>query len=325
MNLKSKITKIIKAVAFLLILAVMLRVLSVLAVDMGRNRDAMNDYAPVGLSYEPDNTIDVLTIGSSSIYCSVSPLNWWVKYGYTGYTWGEPCQRIFEAYEALQQVYRHQTPKVVFLEVGGLYWDYTDIQAWDSMVKARMQRVFPVIAYHNNLSPGGMKNLGAPHHSLAKGYLYHGEAVPPGQIVDYMQPDDGGTEPIPKLCIQELGRCISFCRSKGSAVVLFSVPEHKGWNMKMHREIANLAADNQTEYLDLNLALRASMDWSTDTVDGGIHLNAFGAKKVTDYLGKYLTDHFQLTDHRGDSAYAAWDTDWQTFSKHVDKTFSVLS
>ena len=73
--------------------------------------------------------------------------------------------------------------------------------------------------------------------------------------------------------------------------------------------MAELAEKNKIVYLDLNLVEEIGINWKTDTKDAGDHLNFAGAKKVTKYIGKYLNEKFQLTDHRGDAKYQKWYED----------------
>ena len=46
------------------------------------------------------------------------------------------------------------------------------------------------------------------------------------------------------------------------------------------------------KYNDLNLIYKdLGIDFEKDTADGGDHLNIYGAKKVSKYLGDYLNDN----------------------------------
>lgn len=38
-------------------------------------------------------------------------------------------------------------------------------------------------------------------------------------------------------------------------------------------------------------------------------MNPSGARKVSDYLGRYTTEHYDVDDHRVDAAYTAWADD----------------
>ena len=40
------------------------------------------------------------------------------------------------------------------------------------------------------------------------------------------------------------------------------------------------------------------IDMKQDTYDSGVHLNIFGAEKVSVFFGKYLMENYNLTDYR---------------------------
>ena len=66
------------------------------------------------------------------------------------------------------------------------------------------------------------------------------------------------------------------------------------------------ATKENLPYLDLNLITDTlAIDWNTDTRDEGDHLNDFGAKKVSLYLGEYLKKQYVLEDRRNDSAFSS--------------------
>jgi hypothetical protein len=47
-------------------------------------------------------------------------------------------------------------------------------------------------------------------------------------------------------------------------------------------------------------------DWSTDTRDGGDHVNLSGSKKVTAAIGRYLKKNYDLSDQRENADYSTW-------------------
>lgn len=99
----SKKRMITKSVIFLLILAFILKIFSSLSITMGYNANPLYNYSSYSIFQEPDNSIDVLSIGDSNVYSSIFPLVWWEQQGFTGYTWGQPSQRIPETYEYLKK------------------------------------------------------------------------------------------------------------------------------------------------------------------------------------------------------------------------------
>ena len=50
------------------------------------------------------------------------------------------------------------------------------------------------------------------------------------------------------------------------------------------------------------------IDFKTDMAEN-IHVNFSGSKKLTEYLGNYIVNNYEVTDHRGDSEYSSWDID----------------
>ena len=42
------------------------------------------------------------------------------------------------------------------------------------------------------------------------------------------------------------------------------------------------------------------INWSIDTYDAGVHLNVYGAEKLTSYFGEILCRDFGLQDRRGE-------------------------
>ena len=55
------------------------------------------------------------------------------------------------------------------------------------------------------------------------------------------------------------------------------------------------------------------VDYSTDCYDPASHLNPSGAWKVTDFIGQHLSETYGIPDHRGEAAYAAWDSDYDAY------------
>jgi len=306
-----------RALGFLLILTLLLEGLSWMADSMGRDRNPMLNYSTTSFFDEPKDTIDVLTIGTSDVYSAVAPMQWWGQYGYTGYTWGEASQRIFETYRYLKKIYRVQSPKVVFLEIGDLYRDNTRPQVLDSIVKTQIARVFPVIIDHRNLVPRKLVNLGSPKHSVTKGFLFRATVSPASRLTSSIPAGNGKTAPVDSLCSAELKRCITLCEKHGTQVVLLSVPDRSAWSTPRHDAVEALAEQDGVPYLDLNVTLKDVLNWDTDCADSGSHMNFRGAEKVSAAMGEYLTAHYSLTDHRQDAAYAGWNQDWAVFSKKL--------
>lgn len=60
---------------------------------------------------------------------------------------------------------------------------------------------------------------------------------------------------------------------------------------------------------------KETIDWKTDSRDGGNYLNIRGADKISAWLGDYLNQNYELTDHRGSQEYAEWQVDLAKYKK----------
>ena len=91
---------------------------------------------------------------------------------------------------------------------------------------------------------------------------------------------------------------------------------HKGTHTS-----ANIAAEYGVPMLNF-VDMDRVVDYYIDCADPGSHLNPSGARKLTDYLGNYLTDHYALPDRRKDAAYTHWNDQWDAF---VDEKIRIIA
>lgn len=312
----SKKKMILHSTVFLAIFAILLELFSFASIRMGKTLDPLFNHSAYGIFEEPEKSIDVLAIGDSNIYSSVSPLMWWQEHGITGYTWGEPSQRIPETYEYLKKIYRHQSPSVVLIDGNNLFREKTDIQILDSIVKAKAASLFPVISLHNNLNIHKISTLFSGSRSVTKGYYYRPGHRRVRKKTPWIRPGKK-TARINSISASVFKKCVQLCKKNGSTPVLISVPNCSSWNYARYNALKKIARDNGVAYIDLNLELQHELNWKKDSADGGEHLNIRGAKKTTAWLGNYLSASYVLPDHRGEKAYRQWDKDVKNYNRMV--------
>ncbi len=305
--MRTKLRLLGKAVGFCSLLVLTLLAVSFVFLPKN-NHQAFGvhaDEAPAGgIQGEPENSIDVLVLGDSEAYSSISPMQLWDTHGFTSYLCSTSGQPLYDSYRLLRQSLERQRPKVVILETNAIFRPYTLRDA----IFARAGMLFSVLRYHDRWKDLHINDLRRPSSTWTddfKGYRYN-PGVDPARTTSYMQPN-GASEPIPTLneiCLQEM---LTLCEQSGAQLTLVSTPSTINWNHARHESIAAFAKAYDLPYLDLNtLPDQIGIDWQTDTRDKGDHLNHRGAVKVTQFLGNYLTEHFDLPDHREEEAYAPW-------------------
>ena len=74
--------------------------------------------------------------------------------------------------------------------------------------------------------------------------------------------------------------------------------------MRTYAEQKGLAYYNFIDAVD-----EIGIDYATDTYDGGVHLNVYGAEKITDYFGQILKNSHGLGEvsHTSEQV-SAWQT-----------------
>lgn len=301
-----------KTTLFLILLFLLLYALSILFLPVNSMADGLYKKAR-GIFTEPENTIDYVSIGDSECSTSVSPMEIWNSYGYTGYNCGVPGQRLQDTYYLLQKILMKQNPKIVLLETNASFRDFKYINALETTVDEKTKNVFPIYQYHNNwkyfhwymIKNIGSKKITTPS-SVFKGYQY----------ITITKPYDGGSyvtksdelDPMGEQPSYYLTKIKDLCDKRGILLILYSSPSPKCWSYGKHNAVKQFADKNGLSYLDLNLSLdQLLINWNTDSRDDGDHMNYYGAKKISSYLGEELSKRNLLTDHRQDPRFASWN------------------
>ncbi len=315
---KMKYLNIIKSIIFLSILFILFILLSDLFVPKNNYKKlGMNNIEANGILGEKDNSIDVLFLGDSEAYTSMSPLIMYNKYGFTSYVCATPGQRIYDTLKYFNKALEKQKPKVIVIETNAIYRKYN---FFENMV-ANWKNYFPLFEYHNRWKELNKNDfIGKVEYTYMhpnKGFKIKRKIVP-AKLKDYMKETDK-RKYVPSNNASYIQKMIKVCKENNIKLVLISSPSIKNWNYSKHLGIASFASKNNLNYYDLNVGNAADIDWLNDTVDKGDHLNINGAKKSSLKIGEYLVNNYDLIDHRGEEEYSSWDIRSQEFMEEIEK------
>lgn len=260
------------------------------------------------------DSVDLLVVGDSESYTSVSPMQLWEEQGITAYVCGQPGQKIQQTYYMLKTALQLQSPKVVILETNLMFREPGPIADITTVTAESVKNNISAFKYHT-LWKSIFKGK-KPGESCFKGFVLRG-GISPFESGDYMKKTSKAQE-IPGAVRSYMEEIRKICNKKGIFLVLMSAPSPKNYNFKKHNAIENYARENGLPYFDLNLqGKELGMDWKTDSYDKGDHLNLNGAKKVTAWVGKYLKENYDLPDHRGKPEYRAWQEDVHKYKEAI--------
>ena len=280
--------------------------------------------------YDEDKDHEVIFLGDCEVYENFSPLVLWEEYGINAYIRGTAQQLVNQSYYVLEDTLKHETPDVVVFSVlavplnepakesynrmtlDGLPWSNTKLDAILTSMTEEEQRldyVFPLLRYHSRITELTGEDFK---------YLFHRDLVSHNGY--YMRVDAKPATNIPSARpladytihadqMMWLERIRALCEEKGVELVLVKAPSlYPHWYDQWDAQITEYAEKNDLLYVNL-LAARdeIGLDFTTDTYDGGLHLNLAGAEKLSHYFGKILRDECGLESRRGEAALEdAW-------------------
>lgn len=311
--------KPVRALLFCLTLIMLLEALSFVSLITNRNPDPVKNYDPWCIFQEPENTIEVVAIGNSNVRSGIIPMQMWKDHGITSYAWGEPGVDPYDAELTLKKIFKKQSPSVIILEASFFFRNTSLADNLNSMVRANISSLCPLITYHRSLTrlfSFHLSELIRSDHSATKGYFlsFHEESGKEGNT--YMEENSLSEETFSPLVKKQILKIERLCRKNGAKLIIAAVPSTSDWGYERHKLTEEFCTENQLTFLDMNTSeviQDMNLDWKKGTRDGGTHLNYTGASLVTDYLGEYLTENYHFTDLRQDEKYEQWNADCSLF------------
>ncbi len=308
----------IKMGAFGLILLLLIGLLGIYyapTVWFPRNRilDRTSRFASIEL--EEPGSLEVVTIGDSLSNMDFTPMELWRNYGYTSYNAGSEGQTVEETYYMLKKVFQTQSPKVILME-GELIFRGGKSDRIQSTLAQEIYSHLPGLRFHNlwkrHFDPEGVR-------IFHRGYCVNGAVAPYEGDADYLACEKEWLCHKPTAFMDEyFSKIKELCEKNGAELIVFAAPSPKNYDQKRVDALAEITERHGFTFIDLNSKIEEiGIDWAEDTSDHGDHMNVKGAKKVTLYFGKYLSENFDLTDRRADANFVAWNDELQPYDQLV--------
>ncbi len=321
--------KFIRIISFVLALvAVLCAVLYFGAVLQDARHDNREGHLLCGY-YDTTDPHDVIFIGDCEVYEGFVPATLFEEYGITSYVRGSSQQTVWQSYHILEETLEKETPKAVVFNVLALHYGKTPREEISRMALEDMEwseykldairasmtdeesllsYFLPILRYHDRwskLNSDDFKHAFDKHIDIThQGYLMQTKIVP-------VDPSSTGTlddlidTALPARAMEYLDKMAALCKEKSIELILVKAPTNSYeyyWYEEYDAQIVAYAEKNSLAYYSMiGKEEEIGIDWSTDTYDAGLHLNVYGAEKVTSYFGKILAEDHGLTDHRSNA------------------------
>lgn len=265
-----------------------------------------------------DNSVDVIVYGSSHALKGCEVMEMYKNYGIAAYNYGNNWQKLNTTLLFLQDSFRTQTPKVACIETrftGSILKD-TDLTGEIYYTKAisnfegkkaylkqcfgsNLERYFtyyvPLTMFHENWRIVEEENFKKPNpqaHLRTMGYS-SSKAVDPVKLGDYTKFKQ---QELPDESREILDQMVKCCKENGTEIIFYTVPYEGSY--KHIDSMSKYAEENGCEYINMFALIdEMGLDPEMDFRDKG-HLNDSGSKKVANYLGKYIKEHYDIPDTR---------------------------
>ena len=279
---------------------------------------------------DTDTYHQVLFLGDCEVFESFTPPTLWEEYGITSYIRGNAQQLTWQSYYLLEDTLRYETPKVVVFNVYALKYGTPQNEAYNRMtldgmkfsstklsaIRASMtdeesfaSYLFPLLRFHSRwkeLTKEDFTGLFGSSVVSHNGYLMKTGVEPMtsaragAPLTDYT---------LPSSSMEYLEKMRLLCEQKGIRLILIKAPTNSWgywWYDEWDKQVSDYATAHGLDYYNfIPLADEIGLDFTTDTYDAGVHLNVYGAEKLTSYFGKILKDSCGLEDLRSDEKVSA--------------------
>ncbi|NLN64734.1 MAG: SGNH/GDSL hydrolase family protein [Clostridiaceae bacterium] len=297
---------------------------------------------------EKEKDHDVIFVGDCEVYESFSPITLWEKFGITSFIRGSAQQLIWHSYYLLEETLRYEKPEVVVFNVLSMKYDVPQKEAYNRMalddmpmsitklkaIRASMMEeekfityLFPILRYHSRWSELTSEDL---KYWLKRERISHNGYL--------MRVDTKAVTTIPtkkrlpnyefsEICYHYLDKMTALCKENDIELVLIKAPSlYPHWYDEWDEQMRAYAEENDLYYINfLDYTDEIGIDYSTDTYDGGLHLNLSGAEKMSEYFGRILTEKYNLRDHREDAELKKiWDGKIAFYNQTIEMQFSEL-
>lgn len=274
-----------------------------------------------------ENLIDLVFVGSSHCYHGIYPELLWEEKGIAGFDLAVSAQDRDSAYYQLKELFKTQHPKVVMVDIYGICYEKHQVESnvyrnYLSM-KTSMNSIAHIMTYGEQEK---RKELLARWPIVHTRYRelkeydflsYEPSVIGRGSLITWntsvVEEDNGvnrceTVQPLNAKNQEWVQKMIALSEEEDFELVFTLIP----WKREDEKQaiingFKEYIKGQEITFIDFaELTEELNICSETDWADAE-HLNAWGAQKLTRYLGEYLTAEYGLSDRRGEAEYHLWE------------------
>jgi len=278
-----------------------------------------------------ENSLDYITLGASHCLYSLNPMYVYSQTKIKGYNMADEAQSVEFSYYWLKEALKKQKPKLVFIDVGNLFYDEAYMNEywkmkefagmhfsldkvkdiWSSFgnLPVTVGAVFPLFYFHERWKELGKNDFEPdPGRNFGSNLIFHVNGDDTPDTVNLFEKES---------CIEGEGRNIeneisdknwsyfikisSLCDENGIRLVPVKFPTN-AWDDQRSEIVREKINELGLYMTDLNQRV-PGINWGTDSFDEGYHTNYWGNIKTSDAFCSILQEELEM-EQRAD------DMDW---------------
>lgn len=337
-NRNNKIINSIKVISFILVFVAVLEIFSMTVFSKSNATTYKNKFKNAyNYVNEVENSIDIIALGNSNMYSAICPVKLWDKKGYTSTVIASPRQSVAMTYTMLYDALEKQSPKMVILEQDMFYEGVEfNPEAVEEQAKSQTNKRLPTVPYitddqlttdiqnhftifllHDSWKQmiKNAKNIGNDA-TFNHGYYFNKTVKKnaPNSNMDYTDT----VEAMPEDAELYLNKILDLCRENNIELMFIGTPSLTNWSYARHNAVEAFADKNNISYLDFNTLEDYEINYKRDYRDKGNHMNYYGAKKITNYIGNFIKNNYPdlIEDKRKNDDFAYWYDDKARFIEY---------
>ena len=282
--------------------------------------------------YKVHNDIDVIFLGGSKAFNSISPLYIWNKYNIASFNRSTRGQSSITTYLFLEESFKDHNIRYAVIDISfilkGVHLD--DRTQKDLSVFPLYKKIFAYLEYYDtkralqemntiNLFHSRWKELSKndfKNDSILKGlandrFKFISRKLEENDKTNYEIID------IPLYVKNTMNKFDVLAKKYNAHIIFINLPNITD-NITLTKSFEKYCKQKGYDFIDYNFLLeQIHFNFNTDIRDKD-HINLYGGYKVTNHLIPYLITKYNIPTHKNDSRYSSWDKDYIEYIRHIN-------
>lgn len=288
---------------------------------------------------QEDDYYDVILAGPSHMQYSIQPAQLYGEYGIVSCNTSTAAQSIPTTYYVIKEMIDKHSPELVVVDLFCLFWpevyftptrfhqaidhfDFSDVkvEAIEDLVDENKDEFYlNYLLYHSRWKEL-TKDDYVIYNTFNETYqlLYECEQFEN----DFVPVPTSEKAEIPEVSLEYLEKIVKLCKETNTELLLTVIPYRADVDnnqtsailqQKMYNTVEELCKEWDVDYFNALWYLdEIGFDFGQDMCEFS-HVNAFGARKISSFYGRYFLDYYDVQTHADDERYVEMYDDYEEY------------